>query len=138
MSESEGGYEVVADLGLVTIRCRETGQTMTMWADEALGVGRVLAGDDIAALTAEVERLATAHIQAVGMIDRGDPDGAATVLHAATCDPAWLPDEIRRLRLALAELFAQVMGECPSLLNEDSGGDGELALEIEKLLGEGH
>lgn len=58
MSENEGGYEVLdGGVGLVTIRCRESGQTMTMYADEALGVGRVLAADDIAALTAEVERL---------------------------------------------------------------------------------
>lgn len=35
---------------------------------------------------------------------------------------------------ALSELHAQVRGECPSLLNEDSGGDGELDLEIEELL----
>lgn len=58
MSENEGGYEVFdGGVGFVTIRCRETGKAMTMWADEALGVGRVLAGGDIAALTAEVERL---------------------------------------------------------------------------------
>ncbi len=34
----------------------------------------------------------------------------------------------------LAELYAQVRGECPSLLNEDSGGDGTLDLEIRTLL----
>jgi hypothetical protein len=35
---------------------------------------------------------------------------------------------------ALRELYAQVKGECPSLLNEDSGGDGRLDLEIQELL----
>lgn len=35
---------------------------------------------------------------------------------------------------ALEELYAQVKGECPSLLNDDSGGNGELALEIETLM----
>ena len=34
----------------------------------------------------------------------------------------------------LRELHAQVKGECPSLLNEDSGGDAELACEIEDAL----
>jgi len=37
---------------------------------------------------------------------------------------------------ALSELHAQVLGECPSLLNEDSGGDARLALRIEKILSE--
>lgn len=35
---------------------------------------------------------------------------------------------------ALTELHAVVKGESPSLLNGDSGGDAELALEIERLL----
>ena len=39
-----------------------------------------------------------------------------------------------RLRNALSELHAIVRGECPSLLNEDSGGSAELAIEIEELL----
>lgn len=38
------------------------------------------------------------------------------------------------LREALEDLFAVVRGECPSLLNEDSGGDGELSIRIEDLL----
>ena len=46
--------------------------------------------------------------------------------------------EIARLREALSELHAQVQGECPSLLNDDSGGDAKLALEIEALLKEEH
>jgi len=35
---------------------------------------------------------------------------------------------------ALKELYAVVKGECPSLLDEDSGGDSRLALEIESVL----
>lgn len=38
------------------------------------------------------------------------------------------------LYAALAELHASVRGECPSLLNEDSGGDAALALRIEAAL----
>jgi hypothetical protein len=38
------------------------------------------------------------------------------------------------LREALRELTALVRGECPSLLDEDSGGDARLALEIDALL----
>jgi hypothetical protein len=42
--------------------------------------------------------------------------------------------DIARFKTALAELYATVVGECPSLLNEDSGGNSRLALEIEDLL----
>lgn len=34
----------------------------------------------------------------------------------------------------LKELYILVKGECPSLLNEDSGGDSKLAIEIEEIL----
>jgi hypothetical protein len=39
-----------------------------------------------------------------------------------------------KLRHCLTELAATVRGECPSLLNEDSGGDGQLALDIDDVL----
>lgn len=42
--------------------------------------------------------------------------------------------EIARVRAVLKELHALVKGECPSLLNEDSGGDARLALQIEEAL----
>jgi hypothetical protein len=42
--------------------------------------------------------------------------------------------EIEQLRIALRELHAMVRGECPSLLNEDSGGNARLDLKINKLL----
>jgi len=38
--------------------------------------------------------------------------------------------EIVRLRSLLAELYATVKGECPSLLNGDSGGNDALDLDI--------
>ena len=38
------------------------------------------------------------------------------------------------LASALEELKAVVWGECPSLLNEDSGGDSELDIEIDAAL----
>lgn len=41
---------------------------------------------------------------------------------------------IGELAKALTELRAQVRGECPSLLNEDSGGDGQLDIEIDAAL----
>lgn len=44
--------------------------------------------------------------------------------------------EVARLREALKNIFALVIGECPSLLNEDSGGDAVLCLEIENILKE--
>jgi aminoglycoside phosphotransferase len=43
----------------------------------------------------------------------------------------------RALAAALKDLHAMVWGECPSLLNEDSGGDAELDTRIRQLLGEG-
>jgi hypothetical protein len=42
--------------------------------------------------------------------------------------------EIDRLQEALKELHAMVMGECPSLLDEDSGGNARLDADIHALL----
>lgn len=47
---------------------------------------------------------------------------------------AAVEDENAKLRAALSELTAMVRGECPSLLNEDSGGCGRLDIEIDELL----
>lgn len=44
--------------------------------------------------------------------------------------------EITELKGLLSELTALVKGECPSLLNEDSGGNGLLEMEISKALDE--
>lgn len=41
-----------------------------------------------------------------------------------------------RLARALENLNALVWGECPALLNEDSGGNSALAMEIEEVLAE--
>jgi hypothetical protein len=38
-----------------------------------------------------------------------------------------------RAMSALKELTAQVRGECPQLLNEDSGGDARLDMELHEL-----
>lgn len=46
-----------------------------------------------------------------------------------------VPTKIKEMRLVLADLAAVVRGECPALLNEDSGGDAFLALRIERILG---
>lgn len=47
-----------------------------------------------------------------------------------------LEAENARLKDSLRDLHALVKGECPSLLNEDSGGDRELDLKIEAALRE--
>lgn len=49
-------------------------------------------------------------------------------------DNCRLACENERLRAALAELAALVRGECPSLLNEDSGGDARLDMAIDDCL----
>lgn len=51
--------------------------------------------------------------------------------------PCWNSEhmkEITRLRAALRSLQAMVKGECPSLLDDDSGGCGHLDIEIDELL----
>lgn len=45
-----------------------------------------------------------------------------------------LKARVAELEAALRWLNALVEGECPRLLNEDSGGSGELALKIQELL----
>lgn len=42
--------------------------------------------------------------------------------------------DAEELAKALKELRALVEGECPSLLNEDSGGDSKLEMQIEEAL----
>lgn len=58
----------------------------------------------------------------------------ATLISEAVNAHAALFAERDALRAALSELYATVNGECPSLLNEDSGGCARLAIEIEALL----
>lgn len=45
-----------------------------------------------------------------------------------------LKKELDGLKALLGELTALVRGECPSLLNEDSGGDGALSVKIDLFL----
>lgn len=45
-----------------------------------------------------------------------------------------LQQENERLREALKELHAMVKGECPSLLDEDSGGNARLDMQIEQAI----
>lgn len=49
-------------------------------------------------------------------------------------DRATLLALMRKYEVALGELHAMVWGECPSLLNEDSGGCARLDLDIRALL----
>ena len=41
---------------------------------------------------------------------------------------------LKRAYKVLSELHAMVKGECRSLLNEDSGGNGQLDIDIEDVL----
>ena len=45
-----------------------------------------------------------------------------------------LETKVKDLKNMLTELHAMVWGECPSLLNEDSGGAGELDIRIKNAL----
>lgn len=67
----------------------------------------------------EVELIAT----------RAEPD-AALRARVAALEAERHAEAVR----VLEELHALVLGECPSLLNEDSGGDARLALRIETAL----
>ena len=54
-------------------------------------------------------------------------------------EQAWTSNRERAAKItalteALTELHAMVVGECPSLMNEDSGGNGELSCQINDLL----
>lgn len=62
-------------------------------------------------------------------------------MEADISGPRDLPIEVARVIAvgpraveALRNLHALALGECPSLLNEDSGGDAKLAMEIEEIL----
>lgn len=43
---------------------------------------------------------------------------------------------IKLLRRLLEELYGEVKGECPRLLDEDRGGNGRLDIEIKNTLEE--
>lgn len=58
----------------------------------------------------------------------------AHLIFNAPSDLTYTLEHIERLEAALTDLTAFVRGECPGLLDEDSGGDAELALRIDALL----
>ena len=58
-------------------------------------------------------------------------EAALTQAHPLPSQTQEVEKEVARL---LRELYTLVKGECPSLLNEDSGGDARLALAIEAAL----
>lgn len=43
-------------------------------------------------------------------------------------------ETLRAAHAALSELYATVKGECPSLLNEDSGGNARLDIEVSEAI----
>ncbi len=65
-------------------------------------------------------------VERLRFLGTGEPFRGALMCEAA--------GEIERLRSTLAELVALVRGECPSLLNEDSGGDAALSIAIDEVL----
>lgn len=87
-------------------------------------------------------------LKRINIDHRANQEGAALTVEAIQEDlksmrdsrdrmkEAWESAEIdlNRCKTALTELRAIVKGECPSLLNEDSGGNGELDLQIAELL----
>lgn len=73
----------------------------------------------------------------------GQIDQLRQDLASAQARVAELTDELQmecearqRVRALLRELVALVRGECPSLLNEDSGGDAKLSCDIDEALKE--
>lgn len=58
------------------------------------------------------------------------PEGVRLLIAAKEAAEA----TIASLRAVLSELVALVRGECPSLLNEDSGGDARLSMTIDAAL----
>lgn len=63
-----------------------------------------------------------------------NPENGRRYINALAADLTAILSERKALREALGELFALVKGECPRLLNEDSGGNAVLALKIEAAL----
>lgn len=59
--------------------------------------------------------------------------GDGTICHSEVPSIPEKECRARRIEECLRELHAIVKGECPSLLNEDSGGFGELDVQIEHL-----
>ena len=72
---------------------------------------------------------ADVHVEKATMQDSHDELHAAykAVATEHTC-------QRNRALAALEELVALVRGECPSLLNEDSGGDAKLSMEIDAAI----
>ncbi len=72
-----------------------------------------------------------------------DADFEMTEASLAGCkialELAWASNRERAAKItalteAMTEIHAMIVGECPSLLNEDSGGNGELSCQINDLL----
>ena len=63
----------------------------------------------------------------------GSKENYNFVINNGLCDPC-IEARLDELARALKELYAVVRGECPSLLNEDSGGNARLDMQIIKAL----
>lgn len=96
--------------------------------------------DDLRAKLAEAETLAEGTLRDVVIANTKLAEAEAIVVQSH-CDLTTLnrsltaaESRVAALTEALTGLAALVRGECPALLDEDSGGDARLALTIEAAL----
>jgi hypothetical protein len=115
------------------LRCEEAELALTTARQEIAALTRER--DEARASLRDDER--TLRQISVKLSDAGCP--SMTILEGVN----WLVEHEATLRAqhraaveALEDLAATVRGECPSLLNEDSGGDAELAMRIDAILAE--
>lgn len=123
MSETHDPWkDVEAELA----RCREIAAE---WGVSPDSVQLSLTPDSLVRLLAARAAEATQHQQEIAAKDAIIKQQAADLKVGGE-----MQDRETALKNALRELTAIVRGECPSLLNEDSGGNGELSYEIDTLL----
>jgi len=89
----------------------------------------------------EAPHLAHSRIDIPALCDRVEKleklaDGLATAGVKQTADKMALEAENGLLKRLLRELHVTVRGECPGLLDEDSGGNADLDLDIQAALNE--
>lgn len=105
-------------------------ENATLRASEAAAVERVRVLERDCKLTqAQVDRMLINSTQT-----HVDLAGCKIALEQAWDSNRERAAKITALTDALTELHAMVVGECPSIMNEDSGGNGELSCQINDLL----
>jgi hypothetical protein len=115
----------IADTDLYPARCRSVITDLTN-ALQAASTELTESREYALALETELADRAEKQDAFTAMAASMDADAAMT--HSVDAN------NINALTEALAELHAMVVGECPSLLDEDSGGNGELSGQIDDIL----